>query len=132
MSERLAVCEALAAMIRQHGAPSEEEITFVGMAALQLGLEAEENEKVQATLRQGGDFQSLLRKVTSRPMRAFLMRRILAASLLDEQISDAEQSVIEQAAAAFGLSAQTVATLIAWMRVNIEAERQLTQLLAAV
>jgi uncharacterized tellurite resistance protein B-like protein len=132
MSERLAVCQALAAMIRQHGEPNEEEVTFVGMAAMQLGLDQKENEQVQRTLREGGDFAAALKQVESKSMRAFFLRRMLAATLLDDQINEAEQAFIDQTAQAFGLEARQVADLIAWIKVSIEVERKLTELLGEV
>ena len=65
-------------------------------------------------------------------MRAFFLRRLLAAALLDEQISEQEQAVIGQASAAFSCDAQRVADLVAWMKVGIEAERRLDELLAGM
>lgn len=132
MSERLAVCNALAAMIRQHGEASAEEITFVGMAAMQLGLSDEENAEVQRTLKEGGDVKAALSGVTSKAMRSFLFRRILAAALLDEQISAQEQAVIDESAEALELDRSRVPELVAWMRVQIEVEKRLASLLAEV
>lgn len=132
MSERLAVCQALAAMVSQNGQPDEQEVTFVGMAALQLGLSADENEKVQAILKGGGDFMGSIEQITSKPMRAFFMRRALAAVLLDDQITCSEQSFIDQAAKTFGCDAQLIAELTAWTKVSIAVENQLAQTLAKV
>jgi len=132
MSERLAVCQALAAMVRQHGEPTEEEVTFVGMAAMQLGLTAEESEQVQATLKKGGGFESFLRQVDSKPMRAFLLRRLLAATLLDEQINEQEQAFLDKTASHFRLSDGLVPELVAWMKVSIDVEKRLTELLARI
>lgn len=130
MSERLHVCQALASMVRQTAEPTEEEITFVGMAALQLGLTSEEHEQVQRVLKDGGDFDQHLREITSRPMRVFLLRRVLAAALLDSKVTEAEQSLIERTLTAFGLDTQRVADALAWTRVAIEVERQLESVLA--
>ncbi len=132
MSERLHVCQALAAMIRQHGEPNEEEVTFIGMAAMQLGLTEEENSHVRRTLKKGGDFVEALNGITSSTMRAFLLRRLLAATLLDEHINEEEQAFIDQTTAAFGMERQRVDELIAWMKVNIEVEHRIAGLLGAV
>ena len=48
MSEQLIVCKALAAMIRNHGEPSEEEVNYVAHAAFELALNQEQNEEVEA------------------------------------------------------------------------------------
>lgn len=132
MSERLAVCQALAAMLRQQGEPNEEEVTFVGLAAMQLGLTQDENQRVQQTLKEGGDYAAHLSQITSKPMRSFFFRRMLAATLLDAQINDSEQAFIDQAAQAFDCTPQLVADLIAWMKVSIDVEAQLTVLLARI
>lgn len=130
MSERLAVCQALAAMVRQHGEPNEEEVTFVGMAAMQLGLDVQENEQVQRTLREGGDFEGALRQIDSKALRSFFLRRLLAATLLDDQINEVEQAFIDKTARAFGVSSLQAAELVAWTKVGIDVERKLTALLA--
>jgi hypothetical protein len=132
MSEQLAVCQALAAMIRQQGEPNEEEVTFVGLAAMQLGLTRGDNEQVQQTLKEGGDYAAHLAQITSKPMRSFFFRRILAATLLDAQINESEQGFIDQAARAFGCAPQLVTDLVAWMQVSIDVETRLTGLLARI
>jgi len=132
MSERLHVCQALAAMLREHGEPNEEEVTFIGMAAMQLGLSAEENEEVQKVLKDGGAFDELLGKITSKPMRAFFLRRMLAASLLDEQINEAEQAFIDKTAETFEIKPAAIAEMVAWMRVAIDVEKRLGELFAKV
>jgi len=132
MSERLAVCQALAAVVRDHGELDEQEVTFVGMAATQLGLTGEENEQVQAVLKDGGDFGTFLSKIESKPMKAFFIRRLLAATLLDEHINVQEQAFIDKAAQQFGLQQPQVAELIAWMKVQIEVENRLSALLARI
>jgi hypothetical protein len=124
MSESLNVCQALAAMVRVAGDPTEEEVRFVGHAAFDLGLSAEENGKVQATLKQGGDFATFVAEVKSRPMRHFLFRRVVAASLLDEQINDSERALIQQTARAFGYEDPIVEELVAWMQEGIAWEKR--------
>lgn len=129
MSERLDTCQALAAMIREAGEPNEEEVTFVGMAAMQLGLTEEETAAVQETLKSGGDFDKALGGITSTPMRAFFFRRMLAATLLDEHINEQEQAYIDKTAKAFEVDGQLVADIIAWMKVGIDVETRLNVLL---
>jgi hypothetical protein len=124
MSEPLNACLALAAMIRDHGTPNADEVRFVAHAAIELGLEQEDNERVQQTLKDGGDFESHLPEITSRAMRLFLFRRLVSAVLLDEQINDSERSYISKAAEAFGFGKETVEEYIAWMRDGLEWEKR--------
>lgn len=124
MSEQLMVCEALAAMIRQHGEPSEEEVTFVAHAAFELALTPEENAEVQRVLKKGGDFAAAIAAITSRPMRHYFFRRLVAATLLDEVIEDHEIAMIEKTSAAFGFDEQVVVEYLDWMKEGIAWERR--------
>jgi hypothetical protein len=124
MSEPLNACLALAAMIRDHGTPNPDEIRFVAHAAIELGLEQEDNERVQQTLKDGGDFEAHLPEITSRTMRIFLFRRLVSAVLLDEQINDSERSYISKAADSFGYDKATVDEYISWMRDGLEWEKR--------
>ena len=122
MNEPLHACLALATMIRDHGAPNPDEIKFVAHAAIELGLENEDNERVQATLRDGGDFEAQLPQITSRAMRIFLFRRLVSAVLLDQQIDDSQRSYIAKAAKEFGFGKDVVDEYLAWMREGLEWE----------
>ena len=83
MSEQLLVCKALAAMVRKHGDATEEEVAFVAHTAFELALTPEQNAEVQKVLKQGGDYAGLIAEITSKPMRAYLFRRVVAATLID-------------------------------------------------
>lgn len=124
MSESLSACLALASMIREHGTPNADEVKFVAHAALELGLDNEDHERVQTTLREGGDFESHLPEVTSRAMRVFTFRRMVSAVLLDEQINDSERAYIAKTAEAFGFDGQVVDEYIAWMREGLQWEKR--------
>ena len=124
MSEPLNACLALAAMIRDHGTPSPDEVRFVAHAAIELGLDQQDNERVQQTLKDGGDFESHLAEITSRAMRLFLFRRLVSAVLLDEQINDSERAYISKAAEAFGFVPATVDEYLAWMRDGLAWEKR--------
>jgi hypothetical protein len=132
MSEQLHVCQALASMVRQHGDPSEEEVRFVGHAAFELGLTAEENEQVQKVLKGGGDYNASLKEITSKPMRMFLFRRVVAAALIDEQINDEERAFIKNTAEAFSYDGGVVDEFVEWMKEGIAWEKRGAELMARI
>ena len=124
MSEQLMVCKALAAMIRNHGEPTEEEVSFVAHSAFELALSPEENAEVQEVLKQGGAYQSFIGEITSKPMRLYLFRRVVAATLIDEKIEDHEMAVIVQTAKAFGFTDEAVKAYLGWMKEGIAWEKR--------
>jgi hypothetical protein len=130
MSEQLSVCKALAAMMTKRGEPNEAEITFVANAAMELGLSPEQNEDVMKTLKGGGDFGTELGGIDSRRMRTFLFRRVVAATLLDEQVEDEELALIQQTADAFGFKKDVVDEYLAWMKEGIAWEKRGVELMA--
>ena len=99
MSEKLSVCQALASMIRSHGEPSEEEVIFVANAAMELGLEVEDNRKVREVFEEGGDYEAFISGISDRELRLYLFRRVVAATLIDEQINEAELAFIDKSLA---------------------------------
>jgi hypothetical protein len=124
MSEQLLVCKALAAMIRAHGEPTEEEVSFIAHCAFELALSPEENTEVQKVLKEGGAYQGFLGEISSKPMRHYLFRRIVAATLIDEKIEDHEMAVIDQTAKAFGFNDETVKAYLGWMQEGIAWEKR--------
>lgn len=124
MSEALSACRALAAIIRDHGTPNVEEVRFVAHAALELGLDPEQNNQVQTTLQEGGDYQALLAEVKDRELQVFLLRRLVSAVLLDEQLDEAEKHYIDTAGAAFGFDGAAVQEFVAWMREGLAWEQR--------
>ena len=130
MSEQLSVCKALAAMMTKGGDANEAEITFVGNAALELGLGPEENEEVMKTLKGGGDFATEIGSITSKRMRTYLFRRVVAATLLDESIEDEELAVIHDTAKAFEFNSDVVNDYLEWMKEGIAWEKRGAELMA--
>lgn len=130
MSEQLSVCKALAAMMTKGGEANEAEITFVGNAAMELGLSPEENEDVMKALKEGGDFSAELGNITSRRMRNFFFRRVVAATLLDDQVEDEELAVIHEAAKSFDFKTEVVDDYLAWMKEGIAWEKRGIELMA--
>jgi len=130
MSEHSAVCKALAAMLHGSGEVTEEQVTFVGHAAFELGLSEEENAEVQRTLKEGGDYEALLGEITSKPSRVFLFRRVVAAVLLDDKVEEHEQAIIDSTAKAFGYSDELKDMFVAWMQDGIAWEKRGAALMA--
>ena len=130
MSEQLNVCLALAAMMRSHGEPDEEEVRFIGHAAYDLGLDEAQNNTVTDVLKEGGKFDEYLPNITSKPLRMFLFRRVVAASLLDEEITEEERAFITKTANAFGYDLGLVEAYMCWMREGIQWEKRGAELMA--
>ena len=131
MSEQLMVCKALAAMMGSKGSDlSEEEINFVGHAVFEMALSPEESKEVEAILKEGGDYDALLKDVSSKQMRTFLFRRVVAAVLLDEQVDDDEKAIIDSTAKAFDYTAELVEEYLAWMKEGIAWEKRGAELMA--
>ncbi len=124
MSEKVNACKALAAMVSEHGKPNIEEVNFIAHAALQLGLDAEQNAEVQSVLESGGDFKSFISEVKDRDTRIFVFRRIVEASLMDDQINAEERQYITDAAEEFGYEEAVVVAFVSWMREGMEWERR--------
>jgi uncharacterized membrane protein YebE (DUF533 family) len=124
MSEALSACRALAAIIRDHGTPNVEEVRFVAHAALELGLDPDENAQVQKTLQEGGDYKALLGEVKERELQVFLLRRLVSVVLIDEEVDDAEKHYIDAAGTAFGFDDAVVKEFVAWMREGLAWEQR--------
>jgi hypothetical protein len=130
MSEQLMVCKALAALVRNTGDPTEEEVSFIAHAAFEMSLTSAQNEEVQKVLKEGGEYGNFIKDVTSRPMRTFLFRRVVAATLIDEKIEDSEMAIINQTAEAFGYKDETVKEYLGWMQEGIAWEKRGAELMA--
>lgn len=130
MSEALAVCKALATMIRSHGEPTEEEVRFIAHATFDMRLSEQESQEVAAILRDGqGNFPVYCGQVQSKPMRLFLFRRVVTAALLDQHLTDAEKQFIETTASTFGYQAEQVSAFIDWVKEGIQWEARGTELM---
>ncbi len=124
MSELLSACKALAALVRDHGQPTIDEVNFVAHSALELGLDQEQHAEVQSVLEQGGDYNQFISNIESRDVRVFLFRRVVEATLLDDQINEDEKKYISSTAQAFGYSDDVVDEFVAWMRDGMDWEKR--------
>lgn len=124
MSERATTCQALAAMIRDAGEPSVDEMRFIAHVGLELGLSEDEHKSVQTILEKGGNFDELIAGVKQPDMQLFLFRQVVAAALIDDHINDSEHSYINKAATAFTISDELRAAFVAWMHEGMEWEKR--------
>lgn len=124
MSEEVNACKALAAMVRDHGQPSVDEVRFVAHAALELNLSPEQNAEVQDVLANGGDFGAHIAMVNDRVLRQVVFRQIVSATLLDDHIEESEHHYINTTASAFGYDDSLVQDFIAWMREGLDWEKK--------
>ena len=124
MSELLSACKALAALVRDHGQPTIDEVNFVAHSALELGLDHEQHAEVQSVLENGGDYSQFISTIESRDVRVFLFRRVVEATLLDDQINETEKQYISATAQAFGYSNDVVDEFVAWMRDGMDWEKR--------
>ena len=132
MSEGLSVCKALAAMFHASDEVNEAAINFVAMTAMQVGLSEEQNQEVQQVMRDGGDYEAALSGIESKPMRGLFLQRMLAAVLLDEEITEKEQELIDRTLDQFGVTRQLGAELVAWTNVGLEIEKRVAGLLQKI
>ncbi|MBT8494205.1 MAG: hypothetical protein KJO07_14205 [Deltaproteobacteria bacterium] len=132
MSERETTCKALAAMIKEGGEPTVDEMRFIAHVALELGLSDDENQGVQSILQDGGKFDDLLPGITQKDMQLFLFRQVVAAALIDDHINESEHHFINKAADSFGIAEELRNAFVAWMHEGMEWEKKGAALLAAM
>jgi hypothetical protein len=116
-------------MIKKQGELTEEEVNFVAHAAMELALSPEQIKEIQFVLTSGGDYSSFIKEISSKPMRAFLFRRVVAASLLDNKLEDSELALITQTAKAFSYQEKAVSEYLAWMKEGVAWEQRGANLL---
>jgi hypothetical protein len=124
MSEMLNACKALAAMVRDHGEPTVDEVRFVAHAALELGLDPEQNSEVQSVLAEGGDFEAFVKEVNDRSLQLLLFRQICTATMIDDEINEAEKAYIKRTGDLFGFNKSAVESFVGWLRDGLEWERR--------
>lgn len=124
MSETLNACKALAAMVRDHGEPTVDEVRFVAHAALELGLDPEQNSEVQTVLAEGGNFDTFISEVKDRSLQLLLFRQVCTATMIDDEINDDEHAYIKKTGGVFGFDQSAVDDFVSWLRDGLEWERR--------
>jgi len=122
--EKINVCRALASVFTVDEDVSEEEAAFVGRAALDLGLDESGLNVVQQSLGTHLKFGDVIAGVGDPALRRFLFRRLVAAVLIDDQVSDQEKTLIEKTAKTFGWDSAVAGEYVSWMKGFIEQERE--------
>ncbi len=129
--QKINVCRALAAMFASSdGEVTDEEMAFVGQAALHLGLDEGELRLVQQALATQLDYNELVATVDEPELRKFLFRRVVAATFTDEHLSETEHQLVNDTASAFGWDIGAVDDYVKWMQEGIDWERRGEEILA--
>ena len=128
--QKINVCRALASVFTVDDEITDEEVAFVGRTALDLGLEEAELNLVQQALGTHLDYREVLGTITDPLLRRFLVRRVVAATLIDEHISDKEKEAVSTMAEVFGWDADVLHNYVEHMQAFIEMEKKGEEILA--
>lgn len=128
--QKINVCRALASIFASKDEVSDAEAAFVGRTALDLGLDEGELKLVQQSLATALDTTALLKTITDPGLRRFLLRRVVAATLIDSELNEKERQVIDTITAVFGWDKAVVGDYVAHMQAFIEMEKKGEELLA--
>lgn len=128
--QKINVCRALAAIFAEQEEVTDEEMAFVGQAALHLGLDEGELKMVQQALATPLDYDELVGTIDDPVLRRFLFNRVVAAALTDDQLTDREKQLVDQTARAFGWDAGKVAEYVECQQKAIEWDHKAQQVLA--
>lgn len=122
--QKINVCRALASIFASKKSVSDEEAAFVGRTALDLGLDEGDLKLVQQALAANLDTKELLGTISDPALRHFFFRRVVAATLIDSELSDREKSVVAEITESFGWDKAVVAEYIEHMQAFIDMERK--------
>jgi hypothetical protein len=122
--QKINVCRALASIFTSKDEVSDEEAAFVGRTALDLGLDEGELKLVQQALAAELDTKELLRSVTDEGLRRFLFRRVVAATLIDAELSENEKQIVDTMATIYEWKKDVVEEYLGYMKGFIEMERK--------
>lgn len=122
--QKINVCRALASVFSTKEEVSEEEAAFVGRTALDLGLDEGELKLVQQALASHLDTKELLETISDPSLRHFFFRRVVAATLIDLELSDREKSVVALITESFNWDKAVVDQYIEHMQAFIDMEKK--------
>ena len=128
--QKINVCRALASVFTVDDEITDEAVAFVGRTALDLGLEESELNLVQQALSTQLDYKEVLGTITDPLLRRFLVRRVVAATLIDENISEKEKEAVSTLAEVFGWDAGLLNSYVEHMQAFIEMEKKGEEILA--
>ncbi len=120
--QKINVCRALASLFGED--PTEDEMAFVGRTALDLGLDESALKLVQQSIGTNLDIKVVLETIKHEMLQRFLFRRIVAATLIDEQLSEREQAVVETVVESFGWDTTIAREYTDHMKAFIEMEKK--------
>lgn len=128
--QKINVCRALASIFGEE--PSDEETAFVGRCGLDLGLDEGELKLVLQALGTPIDTKAVCETVQDPMMRKFLFRRVVAAILLDADMSETEKAVLDQITETFGWDKAVVDEYVEHMKAFIEMEKKGEEILGRI
>jgi uncharacterized membrane protein YebE (DUF533 family) len=128
--QKINVCRTLASVFASKNEVSDAEAAFVGRTALDLGLDEGELKLVQQSLATALDTSALLKTISDPALRRFLLRRVVAATLIDAELTEKERQVIDSITDTFGWDKAVVGTYVEHMQAFIEMEKKGEELLA--
>jgi hypothetical protein len=126
--QKINVCRTLASLFGDD--PSDEETAFVGRCALDLGLDESALKLVLQSIGTAVDTEAVLGTVQEPMLRRFLFRRLVAAVLIDDQLTAQEKAVIERVVARYGWDKSVADAYVGHMKRLIAMERESEQLIA--
>jgi len=130
MNEKLHACLSLLAIFQQTDEEvTEEEAMFIGRAASDLNLNEEELEKVKNSFREKQNFKEHISQIKDPAIKRFILRRIVAAVLLDGKIAKEEKEILNITKEIFNLKEEKFQEYIEWMKEGIEWEKRGEKLL---
>lgn len=128
--QKINACRALASIFAATGDVSEEEAAYVWRTAADLGLDEGAYRLIHEALETQLDLEQMLATITDGDIRRFFFRRFVAATLIDQHLSDTEKAMVDRVVAAFGWNAATARSFVEHMQGFIEYERKGEELLA--
>ncbi len=128
--QKINVCRALAGVFAANGEVSEQEAAYVWRTAADLGLDEGAYGLISGALEVPVDLKSTLATITDPDIRRFFFRRFVAATLIDQELSEKERGLIQQVIDTFGWDSAVAQSYVEHMQAFIDYERKGEEILA--
>ncbi len=128
--QKINVCRALASVFIANGEVSDEEAAYVWRTAADMGVSEGSYRLIHESLEAPVELADTLATITDGEIRNFFFRRFVAATLIDQHLSETEKALVNQVVEAFGWDPAIAAEYVEHMQKFIEFEQQGEQILA--
>lgn len=128
--QKINACRALASLFGED--PSDEETAFIGRTALDLGLDESALKLVLQSVGTQIDTKATLETIIDPNLRRLLFRRIVAATLIDESLTDEEKAVVDLVVKTFGWDKEKADLYVEHMKKFLEMEKEGEALIASL